>query len=158
MSEELKQFPEVEPSDLTDEELTFDEPAPALFAPLELQQMLQNAYAWQGRARFDLFNATRTLEFRKRELLWKQNRLRTGEAYGLLKNSEQREAYLFDQCAEQINRCDAAGDEQAQARVLFENACAEVEQARALLRIAELAAATQVEDCSPFLPRKTKIG
>jgi uncharacterized protein (DUF3084 family) len=131
------------PADLTEEELSFDEPAEALFAPLELQQMLQNAYNWHARARFDLFNATRAAEFRKRELHWKQNKLRLGEAFGLLKNAEQRETYLFDQCAEQLNRCAAAEDDQSLAHVEYENASAEVEQARALLRVAELAAYSQ---------------
>lgn len=131
------------PADLTEEELSFDEPAAALFAPLELQRMLQNAYTWQARARFDLLNAAQAAEFHKRELLWKQNKLRQGEAYGLLKNSEQRETYLFDQCAEQINRRDSADAELTRLRVLFESASAEVEQVRALLRVAELAAYSQ---------------
>jgi hypothetical protein len=131
------------PTDLTEEELSFDEPAEALFAPLELQQMLQNAYNWQTKARFDLFNMARLAEFCRRELRLKQSELRLGEAFGLLKNAEQREAYLSASSMEKIVALEAAEDDQSLARVEYENASAEVEQARALLRVAELAAYSQ---------------
>jgi hypothetical protein len=146
--------PQQEMPDAIDE-IGFDEPAESLFSPLELQGILRNAYAWLGRARADLFNAARSSEFCKRELLKKQMTLRMGEAFGLLKNEDLRKAYLAEQCADLVAACDAADDDLNQARMYFEQAGAEVEQARALLRIAELAASLP-EDCGPFLPRKVK--
>lgn len=137
----------------------FDIEPAAIFTPLELQGLLRNAYNWQARARADLFNAARTVEFRKRELRQKQTVLRMGEGYGLLKNAEQREAYLASECAELVALCEAAENEQAEARLYFDNAGAEVEQARAMLRIAELAQAAPSDDSifpSLLIPKKKK--
>jgi hypothetical protein len=138
------------------DEIGFDEPAAEMFTPLALQGLLRNAYNWQARARADLFNAARALEWRKRELRQKQTTLRMGEAYALLKNAEMRETYLASECAELIALQDAAENELAEARMHFDNASAEVEQARALLRIAELAHALKDENPFPglLLPKK----
>jgi hypothetical protein len=139
MSEEPETTYHAEPEEL--DEIGFDEPAGELFTPLALQGLIRNAYSWQARARADLFNAARTAEWRKRELRQKQTQLRMGEAYSLLKNAEMRETYLASECAELIALQDAAENELAEARMYFDNASAEVEQARAILRIAELAQA-----------------
>ncbi len=134
------------------DEIGFDEPADEIFTPLQLQGILRNAYAWLGRARMDLFNAARTVEWRKRELRHKQNQLRMGEAYALLKNADIRETYLASECATLIVLCETAENELAEARMHFENASMEVEQGRAFLRIAELAQSHEVAKSESAFP------
>ncbi len=112
-----------------------------LFTPLELQGMLRNAYNWQARARLDLFNAARAVDECKRALLKAQNQHRQSEAYASLRNEDQRKAYIAEQCAAELAACDTVDDAFSLARLAMDNATSEVEQARAMLRVAELAAA-----------------
>lgn len=111
-----------------------------LFTPLELQGILRNAYAWQTQARQNLFAAARALEFSKRNLARHQQQLRLGEDFKALPNDKARDTYLVERSAELLALRETVEDAERAARLLFEEASTEVEQARALLRVAELAA------------------
>jgi hypothetical protein len=136
---ETTRLPQGNQAEPLDDIPDLDRPLRVLFTPLELQELLTNAYLWQGRARLDLHGAIRASEARKRELRHKQQVLRMGADYALLKNAEERETYLAVECAELNATCEAAEDELGKARLEYDNATSEVEHARALLRVAELA-------------------
>jgi hypothetical protein len=128
---ELESTPAPEP----EQDLT-----PALFSPLDLQILLTNAYNWQSGARRDLFEAVHNLDIQKRTLTRLQAKWRKTDEYKALTNDKARDAYIAEMSSSEIALRDAAEDELNEARMYFEDASAEVEQARAMLRVAELAA------------------
>jgi hypothetical protein len=69
-----------------------------------------------------------------------QAKWRKTDEYKALTNDKARDAYIAEMSSSEIALRDAAEDELNEARMYFEDASAEVEQARAMLRVAELAA------------------
>lgn len=109
-------------------------------SPLALGLALSNAYRFQERARRDLFEAARNVDIQKRELARKQNAVRTTEAFKALGNDIQRKAHVEIETAEISSLLSAAEDILSEAQYHFNDSSAEVELAKALLRVGELAA------------------